>query len=548
MIKKKNKGGSRMDLTRLKESVDPKIWKRGHDYYLEENVREGFKEDDHTYHFIVEGTDDYEVTVTLGDGGEVIDSYCDCPYDLGPVCKHEVAVYFKLQEMEPQEKAEMPPLKDLLNQLTKEELVELIYKQAMKDKTFAAQLVKPKTSKKELKKQVTAVVKTYNRRNRILSYREVNDFVTDMMEILDDIRDVENILEGLDLEFYILQKAVEAFQYADDSGGDVGYLVKSIISQINDRVMESADYKIEVKKTILDKLMKFSEHPCFDGWDDFQLDLLEVCLVYADDQTLANQFREKLEALLGNKEVARYYHGQILELLWRIIVIHGAEQEKEVFIHQQLHFTFFRQLLIDQNLEKENYEKVLQLALEGEKQDQQLRGLVNQWKKSRYLAYKGLKQRSNQEQLARELLISGDYEYYQELKELVQDWRPFYRELMEGMRGERGIYADTIYLQIIEEENDLNELLYYVKKNPFIVERYAEKLMDTFPDEVISIYKAHIQQAAESANNRKQYKVVCNILKKYKQVAGGEKQRELILELSARYAKRPAFLEEVGKL
>ena len=290
-----------MDLNKLQESIDPKIWKRGYDYYLEENVRECFKEDNQTYHFIVEGTDDYEVTVTLGDDGEVIDSACDCPYEMGPVCKHEVAAYFKLQEMDSQEKEKMPPLKDLLNQLSKEELVELIYKQAMKDKTFAAQLTKPKATKNELKKQITAVVKTYNRRNRFLSYREVNDFVTDMMEVLDEIREVKNVLEGLDLELYALQKGVEAFQYADDSGGDVGYLVKSILSQIKDRVVESLDLALKDKTTILNKLMKFSEHACLKGWENFQLDLLEICLVYVDDQTLANQFREKLEALLDNK-------------------------------------------------------------------------------------------------------------------------------------------------------------------------------------------------------------------------------------------------------
>jgi len=45
------------------------------------------------------GSDDYKVLVEIGDHGDIINSECDCPYDFGPVCKHEVAVYFQLREM-----------------------------------------------------------------------------------------------------------------------------------------------------------------------------------------------------------------------------------------------------------------------------------------------------------------------------------------------------------------------------------------------------------------------------------------------------------------
>ena len=45
------------------------------------------------------GSEDYEVVVEMGDHGEIIYSECDCPYDFGPVCKHEVAAYFQLFDM-----------------------------------------------------------------------------------------------------------------------------------------------------------------------------------------------------------------------------------------------------------------------------------------------------------------------------------------------------------------------------------------------------------------------------------------------------------------
>ncbi len=52
------------------------------------------------------------------------------------------------------------------------------------------------------------------------------------------------------------------------------------------------------------------------------------------------------------------------------------------------------------------------MALEGEKQDKQYAGLVSNWKKIRYIAYKELLLKEEQEKLAKELLLAGDFEYY----------------------------------------------------------------------------------------------------------------------------------------
>lgn len=49
--------------------------------------------------FRLKDATNYEVTVEIDDMGEIIYSECDCPYDFGPVCKHEVAVFFQLAEI-----------------------------------------------------------------------------------------------------------------------------------------------------------------------------------------------------------------------------------------------------------------------------------------------------------------------------------------------------------------------------------------------------------------------------------------------------------------
>jgi len=45
--------------------------------------------------------------------------------------------------------------------------------------------------------------------------------------------------------------------------------------------------------------------------------------------------------------------------------------------------------------------KVIDLALEGERKDKEYAGLVSKWKKVRYIAYKELSLKAEQEKLAR---------------------------------------------------------------------------------------------------------------------------------------------------
>ena len=85
-------------------------------------------------------------------------------------------------------------------------------------------------------------------------------------------------------------------------------------------------------------------------------------------------------------------------------------------IRQNLKYLSFREALIDKHIKEKDFQSVIGLALEGEKKDQDHAGLVARWKKIRYTAYKQRAQKHEQQQLAKELLLVGNFEYYQELK------------------------------------------------------------------------------------------------------------------------------------
>ena len=88
-----------MNINNFEEHIDTTIKKRGYKYYTDENIYEEYEQNNDEYKFEVYGTQDYTVTVKLNENGDIIYSNCDCPYDYGPTCKHEVAVYYKLIEL-----------------------------------------------------------------------------------------------------------------------------------------------------------------------------------------------------------------------------------------------------------------------------------------------------------------------------------------------------------------------------------------------------------------------------------------------------------------
>src|SRR5690606_5450446 len=111
--------------------------------------------------------------------------------------------------------------------------------------------------------------------------------------------------------------------------------------------------------------------------------------------------------------------------------------ELEGFISDNIAYSSFRDALIDRYLKEGNYRKVLELAFEGELQDAQYPGLVTDWKKKRYLAYKGFSMKEEQEELAKELLFDGHFEYYAELKGLAgEDEKELYQQLKRELKGQ----------------------------------------------------------------------------------------------------------------
>lgn len=374
-----------MNINDFQKHINKTILDRGYGYYIDGNIKETYNCTDNEYIFEVEGTEEYQVIVKIDDNGEILCSSCDCPYDFGPICKHEVAAYFKLDEIlnskdnkksVTKEVVTSPEIKKVLNTLSKEELMNIILDITKKDATLRNSII-VKYSKeddinelKKCKNLIDSIAKKYIAREGFISYRETYYFVDEMETLLEKVNHTDNIILAIDIAFLLLNEAIEAFQYADDSNGDIGGLVLEVLESIGEIIGSNKNLDINLREKLFNKLMEESENKIFYGWEEYKIDILRICTEFADVEKLRNKLRSKIECMIdkkGNNDYIKYINEEMHLILFDIINLYGTEEEVDQFIKSNLGFTSFRELFINKYIKEKNYPKSNRTGFRGRK-------------------------------------------------------------------------------------------------------------------------------------------------------------------------------------
>lgn len=205
-------------------------------------------------------------------------------------------------------------------------------------------------------------------------------------------------------------------------------------------------------------------------------------------------------------------------------------------------------MAIRKSLKKGEYTQAILLAQDGEAADRQWPGLVHKWRNLRLEAYTLAGDVEGQRQLARELLLAGDFEYYARLKATYDEhsWKPVYQEIKEGLRRAR--LHSPIFARVLIEEDDFGDLLEVVRANPEKVLDYHRYLLPEYSSEVYEIWTLFIRHAAKNAGSRGHYSKVCGYIKKLIKAGGETEARKLIAELTEAYKRRPTFIDELSRV
>jgi hypothetical protein len=573
-----------MNLNNFESYVDKKIFARGYDYYEKGYIKRINQTEGHVYVAEVEGTDTYTVEVELDHDLNIVETLCDCPYDLGEYCKHQVAVFLALREMnlgiskkksvsgkktiseksvikpsKARDKSQ-PDMKQILLERSKEELVEFLLKiSAVNDEMKQRILLQfnDADDEEEISEAISLIrtsIKMHSDRHGFVSYDETNQAVRGAELVLEKAYSVckDKPIYGINLAVCVVREMVGLIENADDSDGTVGCIIDQGFRAVNEMI-EAAEWPPADQYRIFESLLREAAHRRYNGWTDWRLNFLETCSRIADTPAMRTQLEKHIEILGRQEEPGSWDHGYYTEkvnlIKYNLILNHDGKKKAEAFAETQLQFPSFRKMAIAQSMENRDYERVIKLALDGEMNDQSHRGLVMDWKKYRYNAYKLSGKLDEQRELAMEFIMDGRIEYYKELKNTfdAKAWMAEYPKILFLLETQNRTDA-AIYTCILIEEGEKGKLLEYVQINPSSIERFYKELIPEYKEEVYFLFLEHILRAASRADNRRAYQGVCAIIRNLKKAGGKCQAEEIKQKLNARYANRPAFRDELTRV
>lgn len=551
-----------MILSHFEQQIDERVMERGLDYFKKGKVSKLEKAGGNRYKAKVAGTETYSVIIEVSQSDEIVDSYCDCPFDLGDFCKHQAAVLFTLKEQKaggkPVQSSEEKLKAGLLNK-NQDQLIDIILNIADHYPDIEKQLLYKYVSDEDEINSSKKLIRQYinsAKRKGFIDWRSADYALQGAELTLEKAK--EKIESGkpersIELSIAVLSIVVKMLDFTDDSNGSISPVMNGGINTIDEAVIAGADQLTEKEqKKLFQMIIKEALNARYDGWSDWRYDLLKICIKFCK----INDLREKLESELNklihkvyeDSWTARYEENAAKLLLLEIIEKFDDPEKAEKFIYENIRYFDFREKAITLELQRGNYEKVIDLCLEEEESDNKRPGYVLKCMEYRYRAYELMGDIEKQKQLAHELIFKNEYEYYNKLKGLytIGEWENVLTAIVE--KFEQRAYYPSTYLSIIKAENMTGKILEYCKREPYhLADLYPDIIASHF-DEVNELFIDYINRNAAEANERRKYKGVCKLIKTYNKACGANQTQQIIEELKQKYPRRPAFLDELQKL
>ncbi len=559
----------KIPLNEFEQLIDEKILKRGLSYFKGDAINDFTEISNGGYEAIVFGTEEY--TIQLKIHNKTITEYnCDCPYDMGPVCKHIVAVIFHLQQDElglnepnisksrkKKTKSVSQQVKELLKTISHKELIEFVQQNSKKDKKFRNYFLasfghlSQNQSKEFYQKQIHSILQSAAGRDGWIDWSDMKYVVNTTQPFLENAKkyltntNFENVFL---ISTALLEEMTEAFEYGDDSNGDLGYFIESAMELLSKLTQEKLPK--DLKERIFEYCISTFKQKLFEGWD-WHLGMLHIACKLIDKESDANIILDCLESVNGDYERERAQCFK-LDLLRRF----KGEKEVDEYINKHISNPSIRKKEIEKSFENNNFEKVIQLSEDGIKCDKKDKpGLVKVWCNWLLKVAQTQKNTSKIIEYSRFLFINNfhpEQDYYQILKETIENekWHPFLEEIIKEITPKnRWTYTELVRKIYIKEEW-WDRLFMMLKQNLSMqnIEQNEQYLSKEYSSELIELYSERITSYVEKYIGRNHYQTACRYLRRMKKLGGNEQVNELIELFRKQYPKRKALIDELSRV
>jgi len=546
-----------MDLNDFEKRISEIILEEGLSYY-EMGKIVSLEYDGKEWDAVVEGTQDYAVSIALAENGKISDSRCDCPYGMSRLCEHQAAVLYALRDRlrsknAPERIKERERIKEMLEGLDKSTLISIVAEFAERDEGMKEEMVMRHIGKADIigsaRNVIQAAIRSAERYGHV-DYGDAERAVsgaTAVFDIIDERTGSGDIVTAVSLCIVILEEMLILLERCDDSNGYVGAVIGEAIERTEKMV--SHPVAREHGRKIFDAVFDHSLNERYDGWEwrhDLLFALIPLCVIPENRSRMESFIFSSPEKKRADKWT-REYETRKMQLLHYGMIKHvdgdaAADSYRETHTDNR----DIRMAALKDAIEKGSYEKAMDLCSEGETKDVEYPALLNVYKKYRYEIYGRTGDVQAQREVGLDLLTDGDGEYYPKSKELYgkDEWVPIRQKILKELNtfSHKGLYAN-----ILVKEGLKKELLEFCKINAYAIMSYHAHLLPEYKDDVRSIFVTYIKVTAASARDRNAYRNVCDIIKKYRKVCG-VKADAIVDELIERYSRRPAFVDELMRI
>jgi uncharacterized Zn finger protein len=562
-------------LTQFELYIDETIMNRGLTYFRNGHVHEPEEISPGEYEIIVEGSENYTVYLTL-QNGMVTEYACDCPYDMGPVCKHIAAVIFYLQrdELELNNKTKKPksrksakPKKrktmaqqvdELLEKASHDELKQFIREKASGNTSFRNLFLlsfvqyNSDESKELYIKQVKSILKTASDRHGFIDWSaamHVGHAIANLLESAQKQINNRNYKSAVLICTAVMEQMTEALQYSDDSNGDIGGSIDAAYEMLISISKESISE--ELRKQLIEYCLTSVDNLIYSGWD-WHIGFLRLAwlLTKTDDES------ESIFKLIDKIPWTDYEREDAQCLKYEILLKTKGEDVAEDYLLKNLANSHLRREAILNALKKENFNNAISLAKEGINQDSKDKpGLAKEW----YDWLLKIAQAQNDHEriieYARLLYIDNfrkEQDYYQILKQHVkpENWSEFIEAVIQDISSKKRWFDTTFIAGIFIKEEWWDRLFALVKQTPDLqtIEQYENHLSKHYANEIVELYADGVLIYLQNNIGRDHYQDACRYIRKIIKLGARNKANDIISYLRAEYPKRRALMEELDRV
>lgn len=566
-------------LSHFEEYIDGPILKRGLSYFKKGFVHEPEEIRPGDYEAVVEGSEEY--TVKLSIRNRVISEHsCDCPYDMGPVCKHVAAVIFYLEQEElgltqstkkgSSKKAKASSSKptkrktiaqqvdDLLDKVTHDELTLFVRELAAKDSLFRDLLLasfaqyNPNESKALYTKQINTLIKVARGKYGFLDSSRaeyVSKELSSMLGLANHYIRKGNHKSAFFICTAIKDELISALEYADDMDGNLTDTIYDAFDTLATIAQE--DPPEEVRELIFKYCLTSFSKRSFSGWD-WHLNFLRLAAYTLSTDSEMEELFKRIAAIPKSSE---YEVKKAQEIQYDVLLKRKGKSVAQRYLEQNIDNPSFRAQAIQDALDQKDYEKATALANDGIEQDSGYPGLEIDWYDWLLKIAESQKDPERIILYTRYLLLESHNpkrDYYQILQATVppEQWTGFVETIVQEAMERKPYYRTDLVASIFIREEWWSRLLDLVKEERTLdqLAKYEKLLAKHYPSELADLYTERIIRYVKDHVGRDHYRTACRYIRRMIKLGARDKADAVISQLRHSYGRRRALMEELDKI